>query len=828
MRRSLVVATVLLLGTSCDCGRSPVTAVPDSGTPDGGVDVDGGALADGGVAVDGGAAFTLDGGVAVSFGPDVLPAVRQRLEGHLRAVVPSLSVVPFDLDPTLANGAVHLCFGQTASAARLQLPAQVASLPAEGFVVRAEVVAGGTRALALGDARGTSFAAYALLERLGFAFLHPLAPNRPASLSAITSSLALTESPRWSRRVVHVHTQHPLELTDLLQGWGPAGPSDGAGFQAGLPRWDTYLDWLLANRQNGVEWFLLYADGWSAFADSSDRQARLKTLVDHVHAVGLQAGLDVPIVFGQQHAWRLLRNQQPSNEPAELAELDGRIDWVLGAGFDFLGSESGTSEFTAPDPQRMLDWMNELTRHAARSHVPVYMKVHASAGQTAAGFVDPQTNQPLNFNFLPHFADPSLGVLPHTLQAFGLTDPAPIYGNQDFSEVERFLGLEVGTRPVMYYPETAYWVSTDIDVPLFLPLYPQRRLADLRRLAAKEDGNQFVHPGARLDGQLIFSSGWEWGYWLHDVVTARAAWNPQTSLSDAAAFQQALAPVLSQFGAAGSDVGAWLADVASEESKLLIFGEVAGVRPSTIAQRTGMGYLVAWDTWDDVAKLTGALPATQPDKLGLVDLRNPLHGGASYTNDVAPLLDAMNTSFGALSTRAEALRARIPPQGRDLFDDLADAALVTSLRARQVKGLYAYVAGYFDLNQGPRLAALADARAALDAAAVVVAGREQRYRVPAADIASWSPNPTAYPFRYLWMVHSLYGWWRDEGKAVDAPLFPCYLNVINPVDVAFGEGMGTDAVRFLGSALSSSDQRGCLAEPASEPMYPQDMLRTRP
>jgi hypothetical protein len=241
-----------------------------------------------------------------------------------------------------------------------------------------------------------------------------------------------------------------------------------------------------------------------------------------------------------------------------------------------------------------------------------------------------------------------------------------------------------------------------------------------------------------------------------------------------------------------------------------------------------MGYLVAWDTWDDVAKLTGALPATQPDKLGLVDMRNPLHSGASYTNDVAPLLDAMNTSFAALSTRAEALRTRIPPEGKDLFDDLADAALVTSLRARQVKGLYAYVAGYFDLNQGPRLMALADARAALDAAAVVVAARERRYRVPAADIASWSPNPTAYPFRYLWMVHSLYGWWRDEGKAVDAPLFPCYLNVINPVDVAFGEGMGTDAARFLGSALSSSDQRGCLAEPVSEPMYPQDMLRTRP
>ena len=30
----------------------------------------------------------------------------------------------------------------------------------------------------------------------------------------------------------------------------------------------------------------------------------------------------------------------------------------------------------------------------------------------------------------------------------------------------------------------------------------------------------------KLHGQMNFDSGWEWGYWLSDVVTARAAWNP--------------------------------------------------------------------------------------------------------------------------------------------------------------------------------------------------------------------------------------------------------------------------------------------------------------
>jgi hypothetical protein len=39
---------------------------------------------------------------------------------------------------------------------------------------------------------------------------------------------------------------------------------------------------------------------------------------------------------------------------------------------------------------------------------------------------------------------------------------------------------------VVYYGETAYWVSVDIDVPLFLPLYGERRLHDLRLIARQE------------------------------------------------------------------------------------------------------------------------------------------------------------------------------------------------------------------------------------------------------------------------------------------------------------------------------------------------------
>ena len=54
-------------------------------------------------------------------------------------------------------------------------------------------------------------------------------------------------------------------------------------------------------------------------------------------------------------------------------------------------------------------------------------------------------------------------------------------------------------------------VNVDIDVPLFLPIYGQRRLHDLRRIAGRE-----VKEGFRIDGQMNFDSGEEF---INDIAT---------------------------------------------------------------------------------------------------------------------------------------------------------------------------------------------------------------------------------------------------------------------------------------------------------------------
>ena len=81
--------------------------------------------------------------------------------------------------------------------------------------------------------------------------------------------------------------------------------------------------------------------------------------------------------------------------------------------------------------------------------------------------------EPVNFNFLPQFATPALGVAPHTVQTYSFDDPAPTYGNTNFSFMldwatrmaspsRKRKGSSVSRRDVLFYGETAYWVNFDM------------------------------------------------------------------------------------------------------------------------------------------------------------------------------------------------------------------------------------------------------------------------------------------------------------------------------------------------------------------------------
>jgi exodeoxyribonuclease VII large subunit len=146
-------------------------------------------------------------------------------------------------------------------------------------------------------------------------------------------------------------------------------------------------------------------------------------------------------------------------------------------------------------------------------------------------------------------------------------------------------------------------------MPLFLPLYAERRVADLQLLADDEDQGLMgrgIHAGEHMDGQSIFSSGWEWGYWLNDVAAARAAWNPfHDQTTPQAALREILRPLSRVLGAAGPIV---VDDVAHTACKT----------PTACAAAVGERARAFVDRFDTLAD---AVPTAARDLLDAAALR---------------------------------------------------------------------------------------------------------------------------------------------------------------------------------------------------------------
>jgi hypothetical protein len=155
---------------------------------------------------------------------------------------------------------------------------------------------------------GAVLGAYTALELLGFSFSHPLEPYIPSILridyqqcTSLLKNITLVnninisycninviESPHWPERGFHIHTQHPLEVTEVLNGhdipqFGPFGSNcityrkqylntedKNKDYRHPHPkakyceRWEDMIqdvnsmfEWAIANRLNKVEWLLL-------------------------------------------------------------------------------------------------------------------------------------------------------------------------------------------------------------------------------------------------------------------------------------------------------------------------------------------------------------------------------------------------------------------------------------------------------------------------------------------------------------------------------------------------------------------------------------------
>ena len=513
---------------------------------------------------------------------------------------------------------------------------------------------------------GLHFGSYEILNQLGYAFLHPLEPILPPSIIFPKVAINVAEKPYWESRGVHIHSMHPLELTNLLNGFGEQLSTDQDKWEIMIPYFNYFIEWMIANKQNSFEWVLLYASDWSDFANSTTRQNRLKILNEKAHKWGIITGADIPIAEQQQHSWYMTTNEGTLEE--QLDKIYNRIDWIVTAGFDFLSSESGFSEFTHPSDIQMLSWMNHSAIYISEKYnKKMYIKCHCSTGQTCEHYKDPfNTSLPLNFNELPYYADMSLGIYPHTVQLYTFFDPtAGTYGNTNFTYMFNFTVLEAKKgRDTIYHGETAYWVNYDINVPLFLPSYAYARIFDMKIIAQTEIEFDF-----KLKGQMNFNSGWEWSYWLNDVLTAQVSWNPLNSLSVDDTLSFYLNKITSIFGIHSNEISNILFDLIQFQRETFIYGKINGEIPSEIIKRNGMAYLAGWDTWSDIGCDFSTMSCTQPTKLGLDQLRLPFQV-PNYDKYVRPLLLEITQKLDGYRLQLNQYSDTIPSNSAKFYNEI--------------------------------------------------------------------------------------------------------------------------------------------------------------
>lgn len=321
---------------------------------------------------------------------------------------------------------------------------------------------------------------YKGLRELGFLFPHPRWQISP-KLSEMKKKCNQTYQwkPALKFRGSHLHNLHPNEWVH--------------GFFLNKPEIaEQIVRWLARNGQNLIDMNLvrLPLDSLSEQIAPAYKLAR---------KLEIHTGVSLGLAFTQQKSYKLISIfQSIIGWGADESIRDGLHKLMNAFPLSFIVLEAGTSEFTPISYEKSVSWLNLASKITADKGVALFTKVHVSTNQHHEKWG--------NYNFLPQYTNPSVGILPHTVMFYGLLDKkTPIYGNKDFADMRNFILQERVKRPTWYYPETSYWVAMDLDVPLLLTEYLRTRAIDY----------QWLHEQG-VEGHLNFTTGHALAGWLMD------------------------------------------------------------------------------------------------------------------------------------------------------------------------------------------------------------------------------------------------------------------------------------------------------------------------
>ncbi|MAC28456.1 MAG: hypothetical protein CMH59_18565, partial [Myxococcales bacterium] len=578
--------------------------------------------------------------------------------------------------------------------------------------------------LAGGGLLGRQYAAYEWLHGLGVRFFHPeeeivpAAPRWPAPfLRGEPTERQHTPAFRW--RSASLHLTHPLELGDAFR----TGEHEEDGRR--------YIDWLVKN---------LASFGHPGVGSGE--------LADYGLRRGFPPQAGMRLYGAQQGSTAILDPDDPRPAEEQIAEaIDERMSATPRPAYFSFGFDP--SEFTEVEDTVVVEQLGFVADHFAEHYPDVILQTtnHGTAGE-------PTETYGIRYYDLPKLAPENLGVKVHTLMFYDLFRPAPVYGNEDFSNLYDFMEEEYLDRNLWYFPESAWWLTFDNAIPLYLPITIEARDRDIQGIAHMLEGG--------LDGHRVFGTGHEWGYWQNEYCSFRMAADLAYRWTDC------LGDIASVMGGAEEEVAAVLQAAVERQEEFMFDAEA-------------IRWLVGTDPETEIADSIGVVFHPLPPTPRAM-LRWDADEVAAFEAETLPLLEGIERDFFLLASRLNAVEDAVPEGARNVFGEIRDGLEAFQLRARHQRQVYGAVAllRRSQLEGDASLRAMGEAE--LSAAGEttervleVIRRREAGYRyAPLERAIAGGPegtddeNWTIYDYRYLNRTHHGYYFTRIDAMAQEA------------------------------------------------------------
>ena len=584
---------------------------------------------------------------------------------------------------------------------------------------------------------GAMYGLYRVAADLGVVYFHPEESFTPSEQDGVLPwhYPGDVEQPDFQLRGFHEHTQHPIPMSDFLL---RPGDDDFREYVS------NYLRWLARNGQNVFTFHLLKTvdlDAWIPY---------ITDIVDEAHDYGIKIGPVLSFSDQQQHGFKLISDGAMDEDE----QIRSGLDKLLAAGFDLVGFQIGTSEFTKPDDQQVLGWLETATGHLADKHSEVrpFAWIHTTCSLKSddGGY----------FYHLPLQADESLGAFLHTTMFYTLEHPSPVYHCDDFLHQQTFLEQASGKRDLVYFPETAWWLGFDNNLPLAMPITGWSRAYDIAE----------VLPNYDVSGHVTFTTGREWNYWQYDHFLTKVTWDSTLTWD---VYLESLKPLYGKLGKkVHSVLGEWT-DLQKkhfyDENPMIYFylagelaqdeiGARAGIfaRPPKVAFETVLGY-------DD--------PELEEWKDKDFDMLNSM--ALEYRNELDKLPETLSEGTGQQKRLYREVRWTLYTYVQRIEHAVSLYAGVIAAREWAVEKKRAAAADPpEEPNQGIKQVSLAgasghlsDARNITEDVKSLFAAAEDDYRYPVSVLCRDKPESlTAYPFGYLSETSSAHFWQRRDDQ----------------------------------------------------------------